>query len=121
MTGAAGAPGGGIRWMFHATAMAASYDDVLDPLRTLFGCRVMHDNEALTPGIERRGGMTWIGDNSIEIGEPLGATPPVRRFLDRFGSRQALRLLGRGLPQRRGCFHAGQRRLAGRTELATHR
>ena len=71
--------------MFHATAMAASYEDVLDPLRTLFGCRVLHDNEAPTPGIERRGGMTWIGDNSIEIGEPLGATSPVWRFLERFG------------------------------------
>ena len=71
--------------MFHATALAARYEDVLDPLRTLFGCRVLHDNEAPTPGIERRGGMTWIGDNSIEIGEPLGATSPVWRFLERFG------------------------------------
>jgi hypothetical protein len=38
-----------------------------------------------TPGIERQGGMTWIADNSIEIGEPLGAASPVWRFLDRFG------------------------------------
>jgi len=71
--------------MFHATAMAVSYEAVLDPLQRLFGCRVLHDNETPTPGIERRGGMTWIGDNSIEIGEPLGATSPVRRFLERFG------------------------------------
>jgi len=83
--GAADEVTGGVRWMFHATALAASYDDVIAPLQRLFGCRVLHDNEAATPGIERRGGMTWIGDNSIEIGEPLGATSPVRRFLERFG------------------------------------
>lgn len=71
--------------MFHATAMAASYDAILEPLSRLFGCRVMHDDEMATPGIERRGGMTWIADNSIEIGEPFGANSPVHRFVDRFG------------------------------------
>ena len=75
----------GVRWMFHATAMAASYDSILDPLARLFGCRVLHDNAVPTPGIERRGGMTWIADNSIEIGQPFGDTSPVHRFLDRFG------------------------------------
>jgi hypothetical protein len=29
--------------------------------------------------------MTWIADNSIEIGQPLGEASPVRRFLERFG------------------------------------
>jgi hypothetical protein len=29
--------------------------------------------------------MTWIADNSIEIGEPYGATSPVHRFIERFG------------------------------------
>ena len=71
--------------MFHATAMGASYDAILDPLARLFGCRVLHDNEVPTPGVERRGGMTWIADNSIEIGQPLRRQSPVRRFLDRFG------------------------------------
>jgi len=71
--------------MFHATAMGPSYDAILDPLARLFGCRVLHDNEVPTPGIERRGGMTWIADNSIEIGQPLGATSVVQRFVDRFG------------------------------------
>src|SRR4051794_24822460 len=75
----------GVRWMFHATAMAASYDAILEPLSRLFGCRVMHDHEMATPGIERRGGMTWIADNSIEIGEPFGASSPVHRFVERFG------------------------------------
>jgi len=75
----------GVRWMFHATAMGASYDDILDPLARLFGCRVLHDNEVPTPGVERRGGMTWIADNSIEIGQPLGDASPVHRFVERFG------------------------------------
>jgi len=44
----------------------------------------MHAQAMATPGIERRGGMTWIGDNSIEIGEPFGETSPVHRFLARF-------------------------------------
>jgi catechol 2,3-dioxygenase-like lactoylglutathione lyase family enzyme len=75
----------GVRWMFHATAMGASYDAILDPLASLLGCRVLHDNEVPTPGIERRGGMTWIADNSIEIGQPLNSSSPVQRFVDRFG------------------------------------
>jgi catechol 2,3-dioxygenase-like lactoylglutathione lyase family enzyme len=71
--------------MFHATAMGPSYDAILDPLARLFGCRVLHDNEIPDPGIERRGGMTWIADNSIEIGQPLGETSVVQKFVDRFG------------------------------------
>jgi hypothetical protein len=71
--------------MFHATAMGASYEEVFEPLRQLLGCRVMHLHADGRPGIERRGGMTWIADNSIEIGEPYGETSPVRRFIDRFG------------------------------------
>jgi catechol 2,3-dioxygenase-like lactoylglutathione lyase family enzyme len=76
---------GGVRWMFHATAMGPDYDAILDPLARLFGCRVLHDNEIPNPGIERRGGMTWIADNSIEIGQPLGETSVVQKFVDRFG------------------------------------
>jgi methylmalonyl-CoA/ethylmalonyl-CoA epimerase len=71
--------------MFHATAMGPSYDAILAPLARLFGCRVLHDNEVATPGVERRGGMTWIADNSIEIGQPLGESSPVHRFIERFG------------------------------------
>jgi methylmalonyl-CoA/ethylmalonyl-CoA epimerase len=71
--------------MFHATAMGPSYEDLFEPLHRLFGCQSMHFGDVATPGIERRGGMTWIGDNSIELGEPLGASSPVHRFLERFG------------------------------------
>src|SRR6187399_2168836 len=71
--------------MFHATAMVADYDAALDPLARLFGCRVLHDNVVEDEGIGRRGGMTWIGDGSIEIGEPVGPRSPVRRFVESFG------------------------------------
>jgi hypothetical protein len=46
---------------------------------------VLHDNSVATPGIERRGGMTWAADNSIEIGEPLTKASPAWRFIERFG------------------------------------
>jgi Glyoxalase/Bleomycin resistance protein/Dioxygenase superfamily len=75
----------GVRWMFHATAIGPSYEGILEPLQRYFGCRVLHVNESAAPGIERRGGMTWIADNSIEIGEPVGPGSPVRRFVERFG------------------------------------
>jgi methylmalonyl-CoA/ethylmalonyl-CoA epimerase len=71
--------------MFHATAMGSSYDGLFQPLHRLFGCRSMHFGDVATPGIERRGGMTWMGDNSIELGEPLGPSSPVHRFVERFG------------------------------------
>jgi hypothetical protein len=74
----------GVRWMFHATAMGPSYDGILEPLERLFGCRVLHVQSA-GPPVSRRGGMTWIADNSIEIGEPYGDDSPVHRFLERFG------------------------------------
>ena len=38
------------------------------------------------PAIGRRGGMTWIGDNSIELGEPIVEGGAVDRFIKRFGS-----------------------------------
>ena len=74
-----------VRWMFHATAMVRSYDDAMEPLARLFGARVLHDNVVEDEGIGRRGGMTWIGDGSLEVGEPAGPGSPVTAFLERFG------------------------------------
>jgi catechol 2,3-dioxygenase-like lactoylglutathione lyase family enzyme len=74
-----------VRWMFHATAMVADYDATLEPLARLFGCAVLHDNVVEDEGIGRRGGMTWIGDGSVEIGEPAGTDSPVQKFVDSFG------------------------------------
>jgi hypothetical protein len=46
---------------------------------------VLHFQDNPEPAVARRGGMTWIADNSIEIGEPLGESPAIRGFVERFG------------------------------------
>ena len=71
--------------LWHATAMAADYDALFGPLQRLFGAVVMHDSVVEHPSVGRRGGMIWIGDNSIEIGAPVGAVSPVRGFVERWG------------------------------------
>ena len=75
---------GDVRWMMHATAMGPDYDAILEPLARLFGCRVMHRWQAEEP-VGRDGGMTWIADNSIEIGSPYGEGSSVAAFVERFG------------------------------------
>lgn len=74
-----------IKGLWHATAMDASYDGLYEPMNRLFGAIVMHDHESHDPAIGRRGGMIWLGDNSIEIGSPLGETSPVRNFVEKWG------------------------------------
>jgi hypothetical protein len=75
---------GDVRWMFHATAMGPDYDGILGPLARLFGCRVLHRQQLPEP-VGRDGGMTWIGDNSIEIGAPYGDGWSVAGFVERLG------------------------------------
>jgi catechol 2,3-dioxygenase-like lactoylglutathione lyase family enzyme len=75
-----------VRWCFHTTAMVADYERTRDALTNLVGLRVLEDELYLDPGIGRRGGMTWIGDNSIELGEPALPGGAVDRFVQRFGS-----------------------------------
>ncbi len=75
---------GGVRWMFHATAMGPDYDGLFEPLARLFGCRVLHRQQLPEP-VGRDGGMTWIGDNSIEIGAPFGEGSSVGAFVERLG------------------------------------
>ena len=75
---------GDVRWMFHATAMGPDYDGILGPLARLFGCRVLHRQQLPEP-VGRDGGMTWIGDNSIEIGAPYGEGSSVATFVERLG------------------------------------
>jgi catechol 2,3-dioxygenase-like lactoylglutathione lyase family enzyme len=70
--------------MFHATAMGSDYDEILGPLARLFGCRVLHRQQLEEP-VGRDGGMTWIGDNSIEIGAPYGEGSSVSTFVERLG------------------------------------
>jgi hypothetical protein len=73
-----------VRWMFHATAFGPDYDELFGSLERLFGCRVLHRQQLEEP-VGRDGGMTWIGDNSIEIGSPYGEGSSVASFVERFG------------------------------------
>ncbi len=75
-----------VLWCFHTTAMVADYAATRDALAWLAGSRVLEENRLDDPAIGRRGGMTWIGDNSIELGEPIVDGGAVDRFIKRFGS-----------------------------------
>jgi hypothetical protein len=66
--------------------MVADYDRTRDALAWLVGSRALEENRLEDPRIGRRGGMTWIGDNSIEVGEPIVSGGAVDRFVKRFGS-----------------------------------
>jgi Glyoxalase-like domain len=74
-----------IEGLWHATAMGPDYDALLGPLQRCFGAVVMHDHVSEDPAVGRRGGMIWIGDNSIEIGAPVGEHSPVRGFVEKLG------------------------------------
>jgi catechol 2,3-dioxygenase-like lactoylglutathione lyase family enzyme len=75
-----------VRWCFHTTAMVADYERTRDALDRLCGLRVLEDSRIEDPAIGRRGGMAWLGDNIIEIGEPIVPGGAVDRFVQRFGS-----------------------------------
>jgi hypothetical protein len=66
--------------------MVADYERTRDALAWLVGARVLEDEREEDPAIGRRGGMAWIGDNAIELGEPIVAGGAVDRFVQRFGS-----------------------------------
>jgi len=73
-----------VRWLFHSTAMVADYDLAVRNLAVLVGLTVLEYSESTEPGIGRRGGMGWTGDNAIEIGQPIGEGAAAQ-FVDRFG------------------------------------
>ena len=66
--------------------MVADYERTRDALTWLVGLRPLEDHVYADPAIGRRGGMTWIGDNSLELGEPSTPGGVVDRFVQRFGS-----------------------------------
>jgi len=76
--------GPGLRWMFHSTAMVPDYDLACQRLGLLCGLSVLEYSESTNPAIGRRGGMTWVGDNAIEIGEPI-IEGGVERFVRKLG------------------------------------
>jgi methylmalonyl-CoA/ethylmalonyl-CoA epimerase len=73
-----------VRWMFHSTCMVSDYDLAVSVLGRLVNLQVLEYSESTEPGIGRRGGMTWVGDNSIEIGQPLGEGAAAR-FVEQHG------------------------------------
>jgi hypothetical protein len=66
--------------------MVSDYEATRDALARLVGCRPLEDHRYEDPAIGRRGGMAWLGDNSIELGEPIVPGGAVDRFVNRFGS-----------------------------------
>jgi catechol 2,3-dioxygenase-like lactoylglutathione lyase family enzyme len=74
-----------VQAMFHSTAMVADYDRTVARTAELFGLRVLEYSAQTDPAIGRRGGMTWIGDGSIELGEPIVDGAPPDRFVRRTG------------------------------------
>lgn len=63
--------------------MVADYDATVAALARVAGLRVLEYSEAELIG--RRGGMTWIGDNSIEVAQPIVDGHAAHRFLMSFG------------------------------------
>src|SRR4051794_38791934 len=80
---AAPLPGHGVQYMFHSTAMVRDYDTACAQLARLAGLRVLECDERDDVG--RRGGLTWLGDNGIEVGEPVGPDSAPGRFVDAHG------------------------------------
>jgi hypothetical protein len=74
-----------VRWLFHATAMVGDYVAARDSLVAIAGMYVLEDTEQWQPEVGRRGGMTWIGDNSLELGQPIVPGGGAARFVDRSG------------------------------------
>jgi hypothetical protein len=72
-----------VRWLFHSTAMVADYELAVRNLRVLVGLSVLEYGESDEPGIGRRGGMAWAGDNAIEIGQPI-VDGAAAQFVSRF-------------------------------------
>ena len=73
-----------VRWLFHSTAMVADYDLAVRNLGVLTGLTVLEYSESTEPGIGRRGGMAWVGDNALEVGQPI-VEGAAAQFVSRFG------------------------------------
>ena len=68
---------------FHSTCMISDYDATVAALARVAGLRVLEYSEMELIG--RRGGMTWIGDNSMEVGQPIVEGHAAQRFVERVG------------------------------------
>jgi len=86
-----------IRWMFHSTAMVSDYGLAIQLLGKLIGLRILEYGESTEPGIGRRGGMTWVGGNSMEIGQPITDGGAARFVTDLGGGMHSVALQVRNL------------------------
>ncbi len=68
---------------FHSTCMVTDYDATTSALARLAGLRILEYSVNETIG--RRGGMTWVGDNSLEVAQPIVQGHAAERFLSRLG------------------------------------
>jgi catechol 2,3-dioxygenase-like lactoylglutathione lyase family enzyme len=62
-----------------------SYADALAWLGRFCGCRALEYTDNDDPLVARKGGVTWIGDNGLELMEPKDPEAGPGRFLKRFG------------------------------------
>ena len=65
--------------------MVGDYLAARDRLTAIAGLYVLEDTEQWQPEVGRRGGMTWIGDNSLELGQPIVEGGGAARFVERSG------------------------------------
>jgi catechol 2,3-dioxygenase-like lactoylglutathione lyase family enzyme len=68
---------------YHSTCTISDYDATVASLARLVGLRVLEYSESELIG--RRGGMTWIGDGSLEVSQPIVEGHASQRFLAEFG------------------------------------
>ena len=73
-----------VRRVFHATAVVSDRDAAVAELCGPLGGVVLHKAEGDTFGVDMRRAMVWLGDNLLEVIEPVGESP-FSGFLSRFG------------------------------------
>lgn len=83
MSGAA-AGAARVRRIFHATAVVHDVHASVEQLERLLGATVLSRAEGEAFGVEMRRAMVWIGDNLVEVIEPVGESA-FSGFLSRFG------------------------------------
>lgn len=70
---------------FHLTGVVADLDAAVAPLRNVFGAVVLHTDSGETFGTRMDRAMLWVGDQLLELIQPIGGPSPVAEYLERFG------------------------------------
>lgn len=74
-----------VLWTFHGSALVHDYDAAVKQLGRLIGLRPIEFSDSTDPLIARKGGMTWIADNSIELVQPTVPSGGPAKMLARNG------------------------------------